>query len=28
MLANTVRFGLTAGRNGGTMYDTIKLEIE
>jgi rhamnogalacturonan endolyase len=27
--ANTVRFGMTAvGRNGGIMYDTIKLEIE
>ena len=26
---NTVRFGMTAvGKNGGIMYDTIKLEIE
>lgn len=26
--ANTIRFAVTAGRNGGIMYDTIKLEIE
>jgi rhamnogalacturonan endolyase len=27
--ANTIRFGMTAvGRNGGLMYDTIKLEVE
>jgi rhamnogalacturonan endolyase len=27
--ANTVRFGMTGvGKNGGIMYDTVKLEIE